>query len=95
MQFVINGNTYRREYSLCSSPYYDEPLTIASKRVGNGTVSNFLFEKLKEGDVIQSYPPQGKFYTELNRNNKKNLFPRWRREWNHSAILYTEISSTR
>lgn len=74
MQFVINGNTYRREYSLCSSPYYDEPLTIASKRVGNGTVSNFLFEKLKEGDVIQSYPPQGKFYTELNRNNKKTYF---------------------
>lgn len=71
MQFSINGEKYRREYSLCSSPYYNEPLTIAAKRVDGGIVSNYLFENLKAGDVIECYPPQGKFYTELKKYNKK------------------------
>ncbi|MEZ4822460.1 MAG: FAD-binding oxidoreductase [Ignavibacteria bacterium] len=33
LQIEINGEKYRREYSLCSSPYSDEDHVIASKRL--------------------------------------------------------------
>ena len=71
VQVDINGQEYRREYSLCSSPYTDKDHIIASKIISNGTVSSYLYHDLKEGDIIQSYPPQGKFYTELKPENEK------------------------
>ncbi len=71
LQLVINGSEYRREYSLCSSPYTDKDHIIASKVISNGTVSSYLCNDLKEGDVIYSYPPQGKFFTELKKENEK------------------------
>ncbi|MBS1516772.1 MAG: 2Fe-2S iron-sulfur cluster binding domain-containing protein [Bacteroidetes bacterium] len=67
----INGTDYRREYSISSSPFCDINLEIASKNVKNGIVSNYLFDSVKEGDTILSYPPQGSFYTELDPSNKK------------------------
>jgi ring-1,2-phenylacetyl-CoA epoxidase subunit PaaE len=71
IQVDINGQKYRREYSLCSSPYTDTDYVIASKIIGNGIVSNYLYHKLKEGDTLEVYPPQGKFFTELNQANEK------------------------
>ena len=71
LQIEINGEKYRREYSLCSSPYTHEDHVIASKIIGNGNVSNYLYNDLKEGDILHVYPPQGKFYTELDDSNEK------------------------
>lgn len=71
IQVNINGENYRREYSLCSSPYSETEHVIASKIIGNGVVSNYLYKNLKEGDVVEVYPPQGKFYTELDPSNEK------------------------
>lgn len=71
IQIIIDGNVYRREYSLCSSPYFENTYEIASKNVKDGVVSNYFYNNLKEGDTILSYPPQGKFFTELNSQNKK------------------------
>ncbi len=71
IQIDIGGQIFRREYSLCSSPYTDKDHIIASKIISNGTVSSYLYNELKEGDLIQSYPPQGKFFTELKPGNKK------------------------
>lgn len=71
MQIKLNGEIYRRDYSICSSPYYNEPLTIAAKKVEGGKVSTYIFDKLKPGDIIESYSPQGKFYTELKEYNNK------------------------
>ena len=71
LQAVINGEKFRREYSLCSSPYVDEDFSIASKIIDNGIVSNYLCNELKEGDIIEVFPPNGKFYTELNPVNEK------------------------
>lgn len=70
----INGEDFRREYSLCSSPYSDEDIVIASKKIGSGIVSNYIYNDLKEGDVIEVYPPQGKFFTELKESNEKYYF---------------------
>lgn len=74
IQVDINGEKHRREYSICSSPYYEKDLVISSKKIGNGIVSNYLYNSLKEGDTIESYPPQGKFFTELNPENEKTYF---------------------
>lgn len=71
VQVDINGQNFRREYSLCSSPYTDKEHIIASKIISNGTVSSYLYNDLKEGDIIASYPPQGKFFTELKPENEK------------------------
>ncbi|MDQ3019675.1 MAG: 2Fe-2S iron-sulfur cluster-binding protein [Bacteroidota bacterium] len=71
LQIEINKQKYRREYSLCSSPYTDKDHIIASKIIGNGVVSNYLYHNLKEGDTLEVYPPQGKFFTELNPANEK------------------------
>lgn len=70
IQVNAGGENLRREYSLCSSPYLDEPMTIASKRIDSGKVSSYLYESLKEGDTIECMPPQGNFYTELNPDNE-------------------------
>ncbi len=70
----INGEDFRREYSLCSSPYCDKDIVIASKKIGSGIVSNYIYNDLKEGDVIEVYPPQGKFFTELKESNEKYYF---------------------
>lgn len=74
LQVNINGKNYRREYSLCTSPYYEKDFVIASKKIGKGVVSNYLYDDLKAGDVIEVFPPNGKFYTELNPGNEKYYF---------------------
>ena len=57
----INGSDLRRSYSVSSSFHFNEPLTIAIKRVENGKVSNALNDELKPGDHLQVMPPQGGF----------------------------------
>lgn len=74
IQVNVDGQKVRREYSLCSSPYSDSEHTIASKIIGNGIVSNYFYHRLKEGDVLEVYPPQGKFYTQLKPENQKHYF---------------------
>jgi len=61
----IDGVSHRRNYSLCSSPYDDEPLTIAVKRVSDGVVSTFLNHHVQPGASIEVYPPMGNFTREL------------------------------
>lgn len=74
IQANINGEKYRREYSLCSSPYSEKDFVIASKKIQNGIVSHYLYNDLKEGDILEVFPPNGKFFTELNPANEKNYF---------------------
>ncbi len=71
LQLDINGNDVRREYSLCSSPHLDEPVTIASKKVPDGYASKYLYENVIVGDTIEVFPPQGKFFTELDPAKEK------------------------
>ena len=67
----INGNEeLRRSYSICASPHENE-LKVAVKKVPDGLFSSFMNENLKEGDILEVMPPMGKFYTELNPENKK------------------------
>lgn len=68
----VDGVSHRRNYSLCSSPFFDEPLAIAVKRVDDGVVSSWLNEGVKPGDVIEVYPPMGNFTKELSAEHAKH-----------------------
>ncbi len=53
----IGGREVRRSYSICS----DRLLRVGISRVEGGVFSSWAHEHLKPGDVIESYPPQGRF----------------------------------
>ena len=56
----INGEEVRRAYSISSAP--GEPdLTIGVKEVSDGTFSKYANRELKEGDVLEVCPPEGRF----------------------------------
>ena len=71
MRTNLAGEEVRRTYSLCSSPL-DKKWKVAIKKVEGGLFSSFANENLKEGDELDVMEPVGKFYTELDPNNKKN-----------------------
>lgn len=68
----INNEDVRRSYSICSSPYINEDLRIAIKKVKNGVFSTFANDTLKVNDEIDVMPPTGRFFTELDPQNNKN-----------------------
>ncbi len=53
----VGGQELRRSYSICS----DRRLQVGIRRVDGGAFSGWVHEQLKPGDVIESYPPQGRF----------------------------------
>lgn len=67
----INGQDIRRNYSLCSSPLDDE-WKVAVKTIRQGVFSNYAFNKLKKGDVLEVMPPHGEFYVECEPETSKN-----------------------
>ncbi|HVS96194.1 MAG TPA: 1,2-phenylacetyl-CoA epoxidase subunit PaaE [Puia sp.] len=67
----IDGEEVRRSYSICSSPL-DRELRIAVKKVPGGRFSTFANEVLQPGQELEVLPPSGKFYTELNPDNRKH-----------------------
>ncbi|MBI1228248.1 MAG: 2Fe-2S iron-sulfur cluster binding domain-containing protein [Bacteroidetes bacterium] len=73
LRFMLNGKEERRSYSMCSSPL--EPgLSVTVKRVKGGKVSNYVFDKVKVGDVVDVMTPDGRFHTDLHDENKKNYY---------------------
>ncbi len=56
----IEGEEVRRAYSISSAPG-EADLTIGVKEVADGTFSKFANRELKEGDVLEVCPPEGRF----------------------------------
>ena len=73
LKFNINGQEERRAYSMCSSPL-DQYLSVTVKRVKNGKVSNHINDKVKPQDTVEVMPPQGRFFTPLDHNQRKTYF---------------------
>ncbi|WP_411725391.1 FAD-binding oxidoreductase [Methyloglobulus sp.] len=74
LSIVLSGQTYKRSYSLASSPARSKILEIAVKRDPNGgIVSNWLNDHLKIGDTLNLKGPFGKFSC-VNHAPKKILF---------------------
>jgi ring-1,2-phenylacetyl-CoA epoxidase subunit PaaE len=62
---VVNGEELRRAYSIFTSPS-ENKFGFTVKRVAKGKVSNYLIDKLYEGDSIDVMAPEGKFVLEPN-----------------------------
>jgi ring-1,2-phenylacetyl-CoA epoxidase subunit PaaE len=65
----IGGEDLRRSYSICSGRQEGE-LRVAIKRVDGGLFSTYANKQLRVGDSLQVMPPQGRFFTPLNRENE-------------------------
>ena len=71
LKTILNGESVRRAYSICSAPY-EEELRVAIKKVEGGLFSTFANEILKAGDELEVMTPNGHFYSEYNSANTKN-----------------------
>lgn len=71
---IDDPNNNRRAYSICSSPYLDEPLAVTVKQLDMGNVSVYLNEKIKAGDILEVMPPLGNFVPKLNVGTKSYAF---------------------
>ena len=56
---TLEGQEYRRSYSICSGP--TEQLSIGVKAIENGKVSTFLVRSLQVGDLLHISKPEGNF----------------------------------
>lgn len=65
IRLTIDGEEYRRCFSLSSAPGQDERLSVTIKRVENGRVSNYMIDHLREGDIVEIMPPMGNFCVSL------------------------------
>ncbi len=74
LEFVVNGQTVRRSYSLHNSPFLNEPLSISVKRIENGLVSRMLQDQYQTGDTITAYQPTGLFTYEPQQATQRDLF---------------------
>jgi ring-1,2-phenylacetyl-CoA epoxidase subunit PaaE len=73
LRFHLNGQEVRRAYSMCSSPL-EKDLAVTVKRLEGGLVSNHINDRLEAGAEVEVMPPQGRFYTELDPEQRKDYF---------------------
>jgi len=68
---TIEDKEIRRSYSICSSPESNE-LRVLVKQVEHGVFSNYAIQKLKEGDILEVSPPEGKFILQTATSHQRN-----------------------
>ena len=69
----INGQKVRRSYSMASSPHVDVSLAVSVKRVPGGLVSNYLCDRIKPGDMLETLEPMGTFVPKLDPKNQRTI----------------------
>lgn len=72
-KFDLNGSEVRRSYSMCSSPLEND-LAVTVKLVRGGKMSTHIHQNIKAGDSIEVMEPDGRFFTELDAEGKKNYY---------------------
>lgn len=73
LKFNINGEDFRRAYSMSSSPV-DADIAVTVKRVHKGKVSNYVHENVRANSTIEVMQPEGRFFTELNEDACKTYY---------------------
>jgi len=73
LKFQLNGEEERRSYSMSSSPLEDQ-LAVTVKKVDGGKVSSHINSEVKAGDKVAVMPPDGRFYTELDADQRKDYY---------------------
>ncbi len=70
LRVTVDGQEYRRCYSMSSSPVLQQDLRVTVKRDGRGVVSNWLNDHAAPGDRLEVGPPDGRF---VRRENDREL----------------------
>ena len=73
MDVTIDGERFRRAYSLASACIPDTPAHITVKRIEDGRVSNHLNDSIAEGDELEALGPSGSFTVEPRSVNQRQL----------------------
>jgi ring-1,2-phenylacetyl-CoA epoxidase subunit PaaE len=73
LKFKFGDREERRAYSMSSSPY-EERCAVTVKKVEGGIVSSYIHDHVKSGTVIETMPPQGKFFAPANEENRKTYY---------------------
>ncbi len=68
---IIRGEDVRRSYSLCSSPL-ENKWQVAVKKIPGGVFSSYINDQLKKGETLELMPPNGTFFTEVEKEKPKN-----------------------
>ncbi len=58
----IDGQEVRRSYSISTTPLADKDLKVTVKKVPQGRGSTYLVDRVQEGDILRTTPPQGQFF---------------------------------
>jgi ring-1,2-phenylacetyl-CoA epoxidase subunit PaaE len=69
----INGQKVRRSYSMASSPHVDVSLAVSVKRVPGGIASNYLCDRIRPGDILETLEPMGTFTPKLDPQNRRTV----------------------
>ncbi|MEP3246583.1 MAG: 1,2-phenylacetyl-CoA epoxidase subunit PaaE [Sneathiella sp.] len=67
----VDGEEIRRSYSICSA-VGDNQLKVAIKQIDGGVFSTFANSNLAKGQALDVMVPQGRFFTPLSPDHKKN-----------------------
>ena len=69
----LNNQKLRRSYSMSSSPHVDVSLAVTIKRLPGGLVSNYLCDRIKADDILETLEPMGTFTPKLDPNNRRTV----------------------
>lgn len=73
LKLIINGKEYRRSYSMSSAPG-QETISISIKKVDDGIVSNYIFNKINAGDQLELSGPEGHFFITPDSGRRQNYY---------------------
>lgn len=73
LRFNLKGQDVRRAYSMSSSPLEDQ-FTVSVKELKGGLVSTHINQNLKAGMEVEVMPPDGRFFTKLQEDNRKTYY---------------------
>jgi hypothetical protein len=68
--WIIDGKTVKRSYTICSSPTQRNFVEITPKRVENGYVSKFLNDRAAVGLTVKARGPYGKFHFDESKHER-------------------------
>lgn len=72
--FDYYGQAIRRSYSMGSTPGIDAQVFITVKKKENGAISRYVLEHWREGTLIDSLPPSGRFTIDAQPDQARQVF---------------------
>lgn len=70
---TINNQKIRRSYSMSSSPHVDVSLAVTVKRIPGGLASNYLCDRIRPDDILETLEPMGNFTPQLSPGNARTV----------------------